>query len=166
MSREKYLSIIAKKTASLISISCSAGAKAAGAKAEQVELMREFGRVVGMAFQIQDDILDYTPSSKSGKKIYQDILEGKITLPLLIPMERATEEEKAEILTHVKQAALSDASCEWIVKYVADNQGVELASEVMMAYIERAITILSSFPESEYRTALINLCAYITERDR
>ncbi len=165
MSRESYLSIIAKKTASLISISCSAGAKAAGAKPEQVELMREFGRAVGMAFQIQDDILDYTPTSKSGKKIYQDILEGKITLPLLIPMEQATDEQRAEILTHVKQAASSDSSREWIIQYVADSNGIDLASEVMMAYIKRAITILSSFPESEYRTALINLCAYITERD-
>ncbi len=166
MSREEYLSIIAKKTASLIAISTSAGAKAAGAKPEQVELMREFGRSVGMAFQIQDDILDYTPTSKSGKMTYQDILEGKITLPLLIPMERATEQKRAEVLKQVRAAALDDTAREWIIDFVNENNGVELATQVMMSYIERAITILSSFPESEYRTALINLCAYITERDR
>ncbi len=166
MSREEYLTIIAKKTASLIAISTSAGAKAAGAKAEQVELMREFGRAVGMAFQIQDDILDYTTSSKSGKSTYQDILEGKITLPLLIPIERSTEEQRQEVLRHVRHAATDEAAREWVIRFVEEQHGVELATEVMMAYINRAITILSSFPESEYRSALIDLCAYITERDR
>ncbi len=166
MSRDEYLNIISKKTASLISISTSAGAKAAGAKAEQVELMREFGRAVGMAFQIQDDILDYTPTAKSGKRVYQDILEGKITLPLLIPMERANETERTEILRRVREAATDDAAREWVINFVAENKGVELATEVMIAYINRAITALSTFPESPYRAALIDLCAYITERDR
>ncbi|MFI3270046.1 MAG: polyprenyl synthetase family protein [Rikenellaceae bacterium] len=166
MSRDEYLNIISKKTASLISISTSAGAKAAGAKAQQVELMREFGRAVGMAFQIQDDILDYTPSAKSGKRVYQDILEGKITLPLLIPMERASEVERTEILHRVREAATDEPAREWVINFVAENKGVELATEVMIAYITRAITALSTFPESPYRAALIDLCAYITKRDK
>ncbi|MFI3248898.1 MAG: polyprenyl synthetase family protein [Rikenellaceae bacterium] len=166
MTREGYLSIIAKKTASLISISASAGAKAAGATTEQVNLMREFGRAVGMAFQIQDDILDYTPTSNSGKATYQDLMDGKITLPLLILLERASEQEQQRIQKLVEQATTSDEAIEQLAAYVAQNGGVELAQEVMQAYIERAIAILGEFPDSPFRTSLINLCAFITQRDR
>ncbi len=166
MPREAYLDIIAKKTASLISISASSGAKAAGASAEQVNLMREFGRAVGMAFQIQDDILDYTPTANSGKATYQDLMEGKITLPLLILLERCSEAQKAEVLRLVESATTSDEAIEKLAKFVEDNSGVELARSVMQAYIDRATSILGEFPDSKYRTALINLCAYITQRDR
>ncbi|MFI3288887.1 MAG: polyprenyl synthetase family protein [Rikenellaceae bacterium] len=166
MTREGYLDIIAKKTASLISISASSGAKAAGASAEHINLMREFGRAVGMAFQIQDDILDYTPTANSGKATYQDLMEGKITLPLLILLERCSDAQKAEVLRLVESATTSDESIEKLAKFVDDNSGVELARDVMQAYIDRAISILGEFPDSKYRTALINLCAYITQRDR
>lgn len=166
MTREGYLSIIAKKTASLISISASAGAKASGAKVEQVDIMREFGRAVGMAFQIQDDILDYTPTSNSGKATYQDLSEGKITLPLLIVLERADEQQRATLLKLVESATTSDEAIERLAKEVEQNRGVELAREVMQAYIDRAIAILGEFPDSKYRSALVNLCAYITQRDR
>lgn len=166
MTREGYLNIIAKKTASLISISASAGAKSAGATTENVNLMREFGRAIGMAFQIQDDILDYTPSANSGKATYQDLTEGKITLPLLILLERANEEQKDTILKLVEQSTTDDEAITKLAKFVDQNHGVDLAREVMQAYIDRATAILGQFPESEYRTALVNLCAFITQRDR
>ncbi len=166
MTREGYLSIIAKKTASLISISASAGAKAAGASTESINLMREFGRAVGMAFQIQDDILDYTPTSNSGKATYQDLSEGKITLPLLILLERESEEERERILKLVQNAVSDDEAIRQIALYVEQGGGVELAREVMQAYIGRATAVLGEFAKSDYRAALVNLCAYITQRDR
>ncbi len=166
MSRAEYLSIIAKKTASHISISASAGAKAAGANSEMVNTMREFGRALGMAFQIQDDILDYTPSANSGKATYQDLGEGKITLPLLIPLEQSDEAERERILEFVKRAAHDEAARAQIVTFVEARGGVEGATQVMQEYVSRAVSLLSTLPESEYRTALINLCAFVTERDR
>ncbi len=166
MSREEYLSIIAKKTASLISISASAGAKAAGAKPEQVAQMKEFGRVIGMAFQIQDDILDYTPTSNSGKESYQDIVEGKITLPLLILLESEEEARRTEVMGWIESAHKCEESLKSVVNYVTEGRGVEQAQEVMEAYITRATAILSTFPESPYRTALVNLCMFITQRER
>ncbi|MFI3304162.1 MAG: polyprenyl synthetase family protein [Rikenellaceae bacterium] len=166
MTREEYLSIIAKKTASLISISTSAGAKAAGGSHEDVARMREFGRALGMAFQIQDDILDYTPSSSSGKSPYQDLIEGKITLPLLILLERADEEQQKTILELVKNSAESVEARTKIVEFVDQNKGVELATTVMRQYIDRALSILSEYPESKYRTALVDMCAFVSERDR
>ncbi len=166
MSREEYLSIIAKKSASLISIAASAGAKSVGATHDEVARMGDFGRALGMAFQIQDDILDYSPAANSGKATYQDLVEGKITLPLLILVERASQSVREEILAWVSEASESESAREKIARYVAENQGVELATEVMYQYINRAISILQEFPEGEYRAALIDLCAFVVERDR
>ncbi len=166
MSREEYLSIISKKSASLISIAASSGAKSVGASSDEVASMASFGRNLGMAFQIQDDILDYTPSAHSGKTTYQDLLEGKITLPLLIPLERASESEREEVLEWVRRASEDEAALHSIVEYVERREGVDLATSVMRQYIDRAIATLVEFPESEYRTALIDLCAFVAERDR
>lgn len=167
MSREEYLSIIAKKTASLMAVSTSVGAKAAGAKPREVELMRQFGHSVGMAFQMQDDILDYTPRANSGKESYQDLREGKITLPLLIVLEQeADQAERERIIELVKSVNQSSDAVDSIIKFIGDNRGVEQAQEVMEAYITRAVAVLSEFPDSPYRSALINLCSFITERDR
>ncbi|MFI3304969.1 MAG: polyprenyl synthetase family protein [Rikenellaceae bacterium] len=166
MTREEYLSIIAKKTASLISISTSVGAKAGGGTPEQIEKMREFGRALGMAFQIQDDILDYTPSSNSGKSTYQDLVEGKITLPLLILLERASDEQRTTILELVGDAADNEEARAKIVHFVDENDGVGLATIVMRQYIDRALSILGEFGESEYRSALVDMCAFVSERDR
>ncbi len=97
MTRRTYLDIIFKKTASLIGVSASAGAMAAGAPNEKVALMQRFGEALGMAFQMQDDILDYKPSARTGKPAYNDLREGKITLPLLCVMERMDESRQAEV---------------------------------------------------------------------
>ncbi|MBR0331143.1 MAG: polyprenyl synthetase family protein, partial [Alistipes sp.] len=86
--RRSYLDIIYKKTASLLGVSASAGALAVGATRDKVTTMRRFGESLGMAFQIQDDILDYTPSAATGKPVGNDLREGKITLPLLMLLEK------------------------------------------------------------------------------
>ncbi|MFI3258737.1 MAG: polyprenyl synthetase family protein [Rikenellaceae bacterium] len=166
ITREEYLAVIAKKTASLISISASVGAKSASANAGDVELLREFGRALGMAFQIQDDILDYAPSERNGKESYQDLREGKITLPLLILIEREADEARREALfALVERAGDDDEACREVVKFVEDGGGVELASQVVQGYIERAVSVLGNFKESPYRAALVDLCAFVGERD-
>ncbi|MFR9620729.1 MAG: polyprenyl synthetase family protein [Rikenellaceae bacterium] len=164
--RQEYLDIISKKTAALIATAASGGAKATGAQREVVEQMRQFGYYVGMAFQIQDDILDYTPTAKTGKPSFQDMVEGKITLPLLMPLEESSAEQREEVLSHVRQAHLEPQSVEWIARWVEQREGVAMATQVMQAYIERATSILAQFPQSPYRTSLVDLCAYITQRDR
>ncbi len=166
MSRMEYLSIIAKKTASLISISASAGGRAAGASVAQIDALREYGRALGMAFQIQDDILDYTPTANSGKATYQDLIDGKITLPLLILLEKEEPKRYEEIIALVKAAGESEEAREQLAQYVAQGGGVELAQEVMREYINRAVATLGIFEESEYRSALVDLCAFVSQRDR
>ncbi len=165
MTREGYIEIINKKTASLISISASAGALAAGAPASKIDNMRRFGEYIGMAFQIQDDILDYSPNAKTGKPTNGDLREGKITLPLLHIIENSTAEERIEIIELLKRCNSDSSAIEELQQRVERGGGVEFAAEVMAAYIERATAILGQYEASKYRTALMNLCAYIAERE-
>lgn len=166
MTREGYLQIISKKTASLLAISASAGALAAGASPIEVDRMRSFGEAIGMAFQIQDDILDYSPNAQSGKPVNNDIREGKITLPLLAVMERAPEREREEILKKLASAHEDEGMVEYLQQRVEEGGGVEFARQVMQAYLEKATKILADYPESEFRSALINLALFITERNK
>ncbi len=165
MTREGYIDIINKKTASLISISASVGALAAGASQQKIDQMRRFGEYIGMAFQIQDDILDYSPNAKTGKPSNGDLREGKITLPLLHILENATPEEKASIEELLAQCNTSPEAITQLQSIVEQRGGIEFSTTVMQAYIERATTILAEYDDTPYRTALMNLCAYITQRD-
>ncbi len=165
MTRAGYIDIISKKTASLISISASSGALAAGASAEKIDNMRKFGEYIGMAFQIQDDILDYSPAANTGKPTNGDLREGKITLPLLSIIENAPTEQVEEITQLLQQCKESQEAIDKLQQMVEEGGGVEFSTTVMRAYIERATSILAQYPDSEYRTALMNLCAYISERD-
>ncbi len=166
MTREEYIDIIHKKTASLISISASAGALSAGAAAAKVENMRRFGEYIGMAFQIQDDILDYSPNAKTGKPSNGDLREGKVTLPLLHIIESCDEEQKSKITELLGECKENPAAIATLQKAVEEGGGVEFAASVMQVYIEKATSILAQYPESDYRTSLMNLCAYIAERER
>ncbi|MBQ2033979.1 MAG: polyprenyl synthetase family protein, partial [Alistipes sp.] len=108
--RQDYLEIIYKKTASLISISASAGAVSVMASREDVEQMRRFGEALGMAFQIQDDILDYSRSAQTGKPRNNDLREGKITLPLIEVLEQCSSAEKMQIIDKLSQCATDDSA--------------------------------------------------------
>ncbi len=166
MTRRTYLDIIFKKTASLIGVSASAGAMAAGAPNEKVALMQRFGEALGMAFQMQDDILDYKPSARTGKPVYNDLREGKITLPLLCVMERMDESRQAEVAGRLKRCREDASSLEYLQRIVENEDGISLATSVMRSYLSQAIELLTGFEPSEYRSALIDLCAYVGERDQ
>ena len=164
--RQDYLEIIYKKTASLISTSASAGAVSVMASREDVEQMRRFGEALGMAFQIQDDILDYSRSAKTGKPRNNDLREGKITLPLIEVLEQCSSAERLQLIDKLSQCATDDAAVEYIQNIVEVTGGLSLAARTMQTYIDRAVAILSKYEDSPYRTALVNLCAYVAERDK
>ena len=166
MTREIYFDIISKKTATLIRASCGAGAMSVGAGADVVNAMRQFGDNIGMAFQIKDDILDYSPSEKTGKPLCGDLREGKITLPLLLLMETADARTREEIKEHLRKAWNSPASLEHLHAMVTNDGGLDRAAEVMNEYVDRARNGLRKFPESVFRNSLDDLCLYIAERDK
>ena len=165
--RADYLDIIYKKTASLIAISASAGALSARASSDKVARMRRFGEAVGMAFQIGDDILDYTAkSSATGKPANGDLREGKITLPLIEVLESADVEHRRELLDALAECPKDQSKIEFICSAVEHEGGIERAREVMKAYLQRALSLLSEFPASPYRDALADLCTYVAEREK
>ena len=166
MTRQSYFDIIYKKTACLLGVSASAGALAVGATRDKVTTMRRFGEAVGMAFQIRDDILDYTPTARTGKPACNDLREGKITLPLLSVLERLPESRRNELVERLSRCYEDDSAVEYLRSTVEAEGGLTYAEEVMQDYIARAAAMLSDYGDSEYRSALVNLCAYIAERDR
>ena len=165
-SRDDYFAIIYQKTASLLGVSAALGALSVGASREDIDRMRKFGEAIGIAFQIQDDILDFNRQNNTGKPANNDLREHKITLPLIEVMERKSEKERKEILELIKRCDKDESAVDALQKIVDDGNGRELAAQTMQAYIQRALHLLSKYADTPYRTALMELCAYIAERDR
>ena len=165
-SRDDYFAIIYQKTASLLGVSAALGALSVGASREDVDRMRKFGEAIGIAFQIQDDILDYNRQNNTGKPANNDLREHKITLPLIEVMECKKEEERKEILDLIKRCDKDESAVDALQKIVDEGEGSALAAKTMQAYIQRALHLLSKYADTPYRTALMELCAYIAERDR
>ena len=165
-SRDDYFAIIYQKTASLLGVSAALGALSVGASREDIDRMRKFGEAIGIAFQIQDDILDFNRQNNTGKPANNDLREHKITLPLIEVMVRKSEKERKEILELIKRCDKDESAVDALQKIVDDGNGRELAAQTMQAYIQRALHLLSKYADTPYRTALMELCAYIAERDR
>ena len=161
---DDYFKIIYQKTASLLGVSAALGALSVGAKREEVERMRKFGEAVGMAFQIQDDILDFKRDNNTGKPSNNDLREKKITLPMLEVMER--KDERKHMLDLLKRASEDESAVDELHRIVVEGGGPELAAETMHAYIHRAMHHASKYPDTPYRRAMLDLCTFIAERDR
>ena len=166
ISKEDYFDIIYKKTASLFASCASAGAISVGAQRRTVESMHRFGEMVGMAFQIVDDILDYTPDNNTGKPAANDLQERKITLPLIEVLEKVTPELKRDILSAVERAATDSAAVDFVRQQVVEYGGVEAARATLQRFLQRALSELSALEDTPYRQALIDLCTFVAERDR
>ena len=163
--RDDYFNIIYRKTASLLGESAALGALSVGASREEMDRMRKFGEAIGIAFQIQDDILDYRRDNNTGKPANNDLREHKITLPLIGIMEEASEEERKEITTLLSCCHEDDKAVDKLQDMVTERGGIAFAAEAMQAYLSRAMHLLSKYPESPYRQALLDLCTFIAERD-
>jgi octaprenyl-diphosphate synthase len=163
--RNDYFDIIYRKTASLLGVSASLGALSVGANREEVERMRKFGEAIGIAFQIQDDILDYKRDNNTGKPANNDLREHKITLPLIEVMERASEEQRSEIKELLKRADHDNEALDSLHNMVVNGGGIEAATESLKSFLARAMHLLHKYPDTPYRKSLLDLCTFIAERD-
>ncbi len=137
-----------------------------GADRRAVERMRRFGEALGMAFQIQDDILDYRRTADTGKPSNNDLREGKITLPLIEILERCDEAERSRIMELVRRCRDDQSAVDAVQAEVDARGGERLAAVTMRRYLERGMHYLSEYAESDCLSALLDLCAYVTERNR
>ncbi len=165
ISEEIYYSIIRQKTASLISSCCLVGASAAGATAEQIQIMKEFGLKVGMAFQIKDDLFDYG-DEEIGKPLGIDIREKKMTLPLIYALSKAESGEKKRIINLVKNHSDNKERVKEVIAFVKRLGGIGYSNQVMERYVTEAIALLHRFEPSVYRDSLENLVRFTVERRR
>lgn len=160
-----YFKIIYNKTASLFETAAVAAALSVDAKAEYVEAARNYSRNLGIAFQIKDDIFDYEPSAEIGKPVGHDLLEQKITLPLLCSLKSATEEEGAVVRNKVLRINSNPDFQKEIVAFVERQQGVKAAKVVLNQYVGKAVYALQDLPEGENRSMLESLARFIASRE-
>ncbi len=160
-----YFEIIRQKTASLIATCCEAGAVSVDAM-EQRETMRKFGELVGLAFQIKDDIFDYGSFDNTGKPSGLDIRERKITLPLIYALREANEEVKNELIYIIKNKNDRKKFILRAVELVKQSGGLQYAYDRMLAIKTEALLLLKDIPDSEAKKALIGLVEYTVNRDK
>ncbi len=161
-----YYEIIRQKTATLIAACCALGAASVQPDdAELIEKMRKFGEVIGMAFQIKDDLFDYT-DGPIGKPTGIDIKEQKMTLPLIYALNTASKDKRKWLINSVKNHNEDKRRVKEVIDYVKEAGGLTYATQKMIAYQEEALALLVDFPDSPFKKALITMVNYVIERKK
>ncbi len=163
---EDYYKIIISKTAALLSACTACGARSVSEDAEVIQLMKDFGENIGIAFQIRDDILDYEGTGLTGKTVGNDIKEKKITLPLIHALEQSVNSKKRHILNIVRNKKKTRAEINEVISFVMDYGGLEYAELKMNQYRDKALAILDSYPDSEVKESLKGFVHYTSSRDK
>lgn len=165
ITEEVYYEIIRQKTATLIAACCSLGAASVRPDSEHVEKMRRFGELIGMAFQIKDDLFDYG-EDKIGKPTGIDIKEQKMTLPLIHVLNKASKSEKAWLINSIKNHNKDRKRVKEVIAYVKDNGGMEYATRRMEDFQKEAMELLQLYPDSQYKQSLELMVTYVIERKK
>lgn len=162
-----YFQIISYKTASLMSSCCEIGAISSSDDPEVHEKLRRFGELVGLAFQIRDDIFDYKSSSSLiGKPVGNDLKEKKITLPLIYSFSKTETSASKVIVRKIKNGNLSKDDIVEIVNFATDNGGIDYAEARAREFTAEAVSILQNFPDSEAKTSLIDFANFVVDREK
>ena len=165
ISEDIYYEIIRQKTATLIAACCALGAAAVRPKSDDIETLRKFGELIGMAFQIKDDLFDYGDTA-IGKPTGIDIKEQKMTLPLIYALNNATEKDKNWIINSVKNHNKNKKRVKQVIEKVKALNGLAYAEEKMIAFKIEALQLLQQYPESEYRNSLELMVNYVIDRKK
>jgi len=163
ITEDVYYEIIRQKTATLIAACCGIGATSVNADEDTVNKMRAFGELIGMAFQIKDDLFDYT-DDKIGKPTGIDIKEQKMTLPLIYTLNNCTKKEKDWLINSVKNYNKDKKRVKEVITFVKDSGGIEYTISKMKDYQTKALDLLNNYPDSPYKTSLTTMVNYVIER--
>ncbi len=163
---DDYFRIIRSKTAALISACTACGARSATSNPETIQLMKELGESIGIAFQIRDDILDYEGNGLTGKISGNDIKEKKITLPLIHALEKTSLVRKKIILKIIGTRKKTRSDIEEVIRFVSESGGIEYAVLKMEQYRDKALAILDTYPESDVKNSLREFVYYTVSRDK
>jgi octaprenyl-diphosphate synthase len=163
LQEEVYYEIIRNKTASLLASACAAGAWATSQNEEFTNRLRKFGELTGMAFQIKDDLFDYT-SEDIGKPTGNDIKESKLTLPLIYTLNKVDRSTRKKIIYIVKNEKENKAQLNWVINEVIKAGGIDYSIKKMNAFKEEAIKELYHFPDNPIRKGLEDMVRFVTDR--
>lgn len=165
-SEKEYYSIIEKKTAALISSCCELGAMSIEPNDEKRSALKEFGKNLGMAFQIKDDLLDYqSRTAIIGKPVGNDLREKKYTLPLIKSLENAPLPEAKQIRKMIARGPEAK-QIQRIIEFANKYKGIEFAIEKMQEFKSKAIQNLEIFPQNEYKSVVIDLLEFVISREK
>lgn len=162
----RYISVISKKTASLFMKCIKMGASSAGAEGEMLEKAVEYGRLLGLCFQIKDDIFDYFEDEGIGKPTGNDLRENKVSLPLLHALRVAPAEESEKMKGLIRRGNLSDSEIAELIEFAKANGGIDYSYTVMEGMKAESEKILSQLPDNEWRTAFSSLFAFTILRHK
>ena len=163
LSEDIYFEIIRNKTSSLLASACAAGAWSTSNDKEITEKMRLFGENIGTAFQIKDDLFDYS-TNNVGKPTGNDIKEKKLTLPLIYALNNIDSESRRKMIYIIKNENKKKEKVQYVIDKVFEAGGIAYAEKKMIAFKTEAMNILREFPESEIRTGMEELVEYVTDR--
>jgi octaprenyl-diphosphate synthase len=162
---ENYLRIIGAKTATLFSAGCKSGAMLATKDVSKISALSNYGYYLGMIFQMMDDILDYTGNaSEIGKEIGKDLLEGKVTLPLIHAFQKANGTDRRFMMQLLDTETISPDTLSTLLALFQKYQSITYALEKANTYHLKAIECLRGFQDGFLKTTLINLAASSTQR--
>ncbi|QOG89436.1 polyprenyl synthetase family protein [Flavobacterium columnare] len=166
ITEEIYYEIIRQKTATLIAACCSlAACSVRPDDSVLIEKMRKFGELIGMAFQIKDDLFDYSEEA-IGKPTGIDIKEQKMTLPLIYVLNTCSSKEKKWLINSIKNHNKDKKRVKEVIAFVKQNNGLLYAENKMIEFQKEALMLLADFPESDYKKALILMVNYVIERKK
>ncbi|HIJ41058.1 MAG TPA: polyprenyl synthetase family protein [Deltaproteobacteria bacterium] len=165
LTREQYMEIVRGKTAALISSACECGAIISGVASREREALAGFGLNAGTAFQLIDDLLDYTSSEEVvGKPVGKDLLEGKITLPLIYTLEGFEAGEKNRMVEHFMNGQADAEDRKKLIRAVRTGGAISRVRKEAQGFVDEATACLRLFPDSPTKKHLLQLNGYITKR--
>jgi len=166
ISEADCMELVDRKTACLFSVCARLGAIAGRGDAQTQEKLGEYAWNLGMAFQLVDDVLDFTAREKTlGKPVGGDLREGKVTLPLVYALERATPAERGLVETILRQRTYDEVPFARILSLLEKYRSIERVKERAQTFTDKARQIINEFPESPYQRALLTVTDLVTDRD-
>ena len=165
-SEDVYFDVIKKKTAALFSTAAEAGVRSVETSDEMAEKAYHFGELLGIAFQIKDDIFDYNPSDSLGKPSGNDMKEGKLTLPALYVLNALNDESMKELALKIRALEATQDEINLFIDYVKRNGGIEYAIQVMIDYRNKALALLPQTASEDLKEALTSYIDYVIERKK
>jgi len=166
ISEEIYFEIIRQKTASLIGSATAAGVASTGASKELINKFWEMGENIGIAFQIKDDLLDYSNTGNTGKISGNDLKEKKMTLPLIYFLNNISSFERRKIIYKIKYQISNARVRKNIIESVMNSGGIEYSKAKMNEYLKKALLTLEPYENSEIKSSLVELINYSILRDK